>query len=252
MLTTAGAPAPDELALARRDDRGPATEAIAVRLARDVAWDEVLPARASGVAWRLQRGMKRALDVVLVLAGGALLSPLLLVLALVVRASSPGPILYRWRVMGERGRPFTGYKFRTMVANADALRAALADRNEMSGAVFKMRDDPRVTPIGRWLRRLSLDELPQLWNVLVGDMSLVGPRPPSAGEFVQFTPSQRRKLAVRPGITCLWQVSGRSGIRDLDEWIRLDLAYIRDWSLWLDVVILCRTVPAVLLARGAR
>jgi lipopolysaccharide/colanic/teichoic acid biosynthesis glycosyltransferase len=154
-------------------------------------------------------------------------------------------------VLGRHAQPFIGYKFRTMVTDADALKDQLRARNEMSGPVFKLRNDPRVTGFGRWLRRYSIDELPQLWSVLKGDMSLVGPRPPSAEEFLQFEPWQWHKLAVTPGITCLWQVGGRSEINDFAEWAALDLEYIRRWSLWLDAQILLRTVPAVLSARGA-
>src|SRR5207244_11951927 len=141
-----------------------------------------------------------------------------------------------------RGRFFTGYKFRTMVPNAETLQADLAHRNEMRGPVFKMRDDPRVTRVGRILRRYSLDELPQLWSVLKGDMSLVGPRPPLQTEWARFSEWQRRKLSVTPGITCLWQIRGRNTICDFDEWVRLDIEYIEKWSLWLDLQILARTV----------
>jgi exopolysaccharide biosynthesis polyprenyl glycosylphosphotransferase len=194
---------------------------------------------------------KRTLDVVLSAALLVLFSPLLCVVALAVRLSGEGPIFYRWRVVGQGGRPFTGYKFRTMVADADALKLRLQPMNEMSGPVFKIHGDPRVTPVGRYLRRCSLDELPQLWCVLKGDMSLVGPRPPLQSEYAHFTDWQRQKLLVKPGITCLWQVRGRNRISDFDEWVRLDLEYIERWSLWLDLKILLLTVPAVFLTRGA-
>ncbi|TMQ64509.1 MAG: sugar transferase [Candidatus Eisenbacteria bacterium] len=161
------------------------------------------------------------------------------------------PILYRWRVVGLRGRYFTGYKFRTMERDAEARRHGLESLNEMAGPVFKMRDDPRVTGIGRLLRRFSLDELPQLWSVLKGDMSLVGPRPPLRTEWENFEPWQRRKLAVKPGITCLWQVSGRSDIRDFSEWVRLDIEYIERWTTWLDLKILLATGAAVVRSKGA-
>ncbi|MFZ2519892.1 MAG: sugar transferase [Anaerolineae bacterium] len=180
-----------------------------------------------------------------------LLSPLLLLLALAVKLTSTGPVFYRWQVVGLGGRPFTGYKFRTMVVNADALKAQLLAANEMSGPVFKMKHDPRITPAGRILRKLSLDELPQLWSVLIGDMSLVGPRPPLRSEYVQFQDWQRAKLSVKPGLTCLWQISGRNRVSDFDEWVKLDLAYIARRSFWLDLWILLRTVPAVLLGHGA-
>lgn len=224
---------------------------IVRRICAEEDWEAHLPARARTTRWRVQQAVKRTIDVALSAVGLVVLAPLLLVIAALVRASSPGPILYEWRVLGRRGRPFIGYKFRTMVADADALKRTIQHRNEMTGPVFKMRDDPRVTRVGRVLRKYSLDELPQLWSVLKGDMSLVGPRPPSAEEFVQFEPWQRGKLAVTPGITCLWQVSGRSNIRDFDEWMRLDRRYVQEWSLWLDLRILARTVPAVIRGDGA-
>lgn len=198
----------------------------------------------------IQRAVKRAVD--MVGASGALLvlSPLLAVIALGVKLSSPGPVLYRWRVVGQGGRPFTGYKFRTMVQNADELKPTLLAQNEMLGPVFKIQDDPRVTRIGRVLRKFSLDELPQLWSVLKGDMSLVGPRPPLQVEYAHFTAYQKEKLTVKPGLTCLWQISGRNEIRDLDEWVRLDLEYIQHWSIYLDFKILLLTIPAVLRGTG--
>jgi lipopolysaccharide/colanic/teichoic acid biosynthesis glycosyltransferase len=218
---------------------------------RQTEWESALPARAAGLSWQVQQVVKRGVDILLSALGLLLLSPLFLVVAVLIKLKSPGPVFYEWCVLGRHARPFVGYKFRTMVIDADQLKSQYLERNEMRGPVFKMRNDPRVTPLGRWLRRFSIDELPQLWSVLKGDMSLVGPRPPSAGEFVQFAPWQRAKLAVTPGITCLWQVSGRSEISDLDAWIGLDLEYIGSWNLWRDVVILARTIPAVLRARGA-
>jgi lipopolysaccharide/colanic/teichoic acid biosynthesis glycosyltransferase len=152
--------------------------------------------------------------------------------------------------VGEGGRYFTGYKFRTMVTNADEIRQSLSADNQMTGPVFKMDRDPRVTAVGRWLRRFSLDELPQLWSVLKGDMSLVGPRPLLQYEYEQCDEWQKAKFAVRPGITCLWQISGRHRITDFDEWVRLDLEYINNWSLWLDIRILLRTIPMVLSGGG--
>jgi lipopolysaccharide/colanic/teichoic acid biosynthesis glycosyltransferase len=217
----------------------------------DYDWDAVLPPRARGWRWRVGQRVKRAMDVVLAAALVVVLSPVFLLAAVAVRLSGPGPILYPWKVLGLRGRPFVGYKFRTMVHNADHLKRILLEHNEMSGPVFKMRDDPRVTAAGRWLRKFSIDELPQLWSVIKGDMSLVGPRPCSAEEFAGFEPWQRGKLAVVPGVTCLWQVSGRSEIGDFERWAALDLEYIRDWSLGLDLRILARTVPAVLRGDGA-
>jgi len=194
--------------------------------------------------------IKRAFDITLSAILLLLLSPVFFVLAVAVKLSSAGPIFYRWKVVGRGGRPFTGYKFRSMVANADALRHKLASRNEMTGPMFKITHDPRITRIGRWLRKYSLDELPQLYSVLKGDMSLVGPRPPLATEYAQFSEYQKQKIAVKPGITCLWQVSGRNEINDFDEWVRLDLEYIRRWSLALDFSILMRTVGAVFSGSG--
>jgi lipopolysaccharide/colanic/teichoic acid biosynthesis glycosyltransferase len=233
---------------ARPPFRVPAEVALAVD---QTDWDAFLPARARTWRWRSGQHVKRGLDVLLAAGGLVALSPLLLLIACAVRLSSPGPILYEWRVLGRHGRPFRGYKFRTMVANADDLKAGIAELNEMTGPVFKMRNDPRVTRLGRFLRRYSLDELPQLYSVLKGDMSLVGPRPPSPQEFARFTPEQRGKLAVTPGITCLWQVNGRSEIRSFDAWAALDSKYILEWSLGLDMKILLRTIPVVLRGRGA-
>ena len=198
-----------------------------------------------------ERAVKRLLDVVVSATMLLVLSPVLAGIALAVKLGDGGPVLYHWRVVGRAGRPFTGYKFRSMVTDADDLKASLEDANEMSGPVFKMSSDPRITRVGRILRRFSLDELPQLWSVLVGDMSLVGPRPPLQSEFVRFSERQRAKLLVKPGITCLWQVAGRNEITDFEDWLRLDLEYIERWSLGLDLEILARTVPAVLSGRGA-
>jgi exopolysaccharide biosynthesis polyprenyl glycosylphosphotransferase len=195
---------------------------------------------------------KRISDILVSTILLVLLSPLFLVLGILVKLTSPrGPIFYRWKVLGRNRRPFVGYKFRTMVPEADELKQQLLDKNEMKGPVFKMREDPRVIPVGKFLRKYSLDELPQLYSVLKGDMSLVGPRPPSREEADQFEFWQRRKLGVTPGITCLWQVNGRNNINSFDEWARLDLEYIQRASLFLDFQILFRTIPAVILGRGA-
>jgi lipopolysaccharide/colanic/teichoic acid biosynthesis glycosyltransferase len=198
-----------------------------------------------------ERTAKRVVDVAVGITLLVVLAPLLAGIALIVRLTSGPPVLYRWRVVGQHGRALSSYKFRTMVPNADALKPLLQSANTMTGPVFKVPDDPRVTPVGRFLRRYSLDELPQLWSVVRGDMSLVGPRPPLQSEYEHFTEAQRQKLAVKPGITCLWQVSGRNHIHDFDEWVRLDLEYINHWSFWLDMKILLRTIPAVIRARGA-
>ena len=193
---------------------------------------------------------KRAVDVVVAGFFLIILSPLFAIIALAIKLTSHGSIFYRWRVVGLSGRPFTSYKFRTMVQGADKLKARLITDNEMQGPVFKMKHDPRVTPIGRLLRKYSLDELPQLWSVIKGYMSLVGPRPPLQSEWEQFEPWQRLKLSVKPGITCLWQISGRNEIQDFNEWVLLDLKYIDNWSLRLDFQILVKTIPAVLRGSG--
>ncbi len=177
----------------------------------------------------------------------------LLIIALIVKLSSRGPVLFRQQRAGLNGQPFTIYKFRTMVSNAEQLKHELAAMNEMTGPVFKITKDPRVTPIGRWLRKFSLDELPQLINVLRGEMSLVGPRPLPIDEVRRFYDlAHRRRLSVKPGLTCLWQISGRNNVADFGDWVRLDLEYIDNWSLWLDVKILCRTIPVVLTGVGAK
>lgn len=199
-------------------------------------------------AWQL--AVKRALDVVISAALLVLFAPLFAVIALAIKLDSRGPVFYVWNVVGQGGRPFRGYKFRTMIENADAVKAQLAAQNEMQGPVFKMKNDPRVTRVGRVLRKFSLDELPQLWSVLKGDMALVGPRPPLQTEYAQFTEYQRQKVLFKPGITCLWQIAGRNEIYDFDEWVRLDLEYMRDWSLWLDMKILALTALAVLRGTG--
>jgi exopolysaccharide biosynthesis polyprenyl glycosylphosphotransferase len=194
--------------------------------------------------------VKRLVDVALSLVMLSVASPLLLLIAIAIRTSGGGSILFRQSRCGLNGRVFTLYKFRTMVEGAEERIAEVAHLNEMNGPVFKARSDPRVTRVGRWLRRFSLDELPQLWNVLRGDMSLVGPRPPIPDEVARYERWQRRRLSMKPGLTCLWQVRGRNQI-DFDEWMRLDLEYIDNWSPWLDLKILARTVPVVLSGRGA-
>ena len=194
--------------------------------------------------------IKRLLDILASSLLLVLLSPVMIAIALAVTLSSPGPILYPWRVLGQNGRPITGYKFRTMVRNADAMMPRLRAQNEMTGPVFKMARDPRITQVGRFLRKYSLDELPQLWSVMKGDMSLVGPRPMFRHEYQEFELWQMRKLTVKPGITCLWQVRGRNAIKDFKEWALLDLYYVDSWSLWLDVKILGATILAVAHGTG--
>jgi lipopolysaccharide/colanic/teichoic acid biosynthesis glycosyltransferase len=197
---------------------------------------------------RAQLVLKRVFDIISSAALLIILSPLLVLIAIAVRVLTGSPILYNWNVVGIQGRSIRGYKFRTMVQNADELKQDLLNRNEMQGPVFKIKDDPRVTPLGRWLRKFSLDELPQLWSVLRGDMSLVGPRPPLATEYANFTDAQRRKLSVRPGMTSLWHVSGKPA--DFEEWLRLDLEYIERWSLGLDLQILLKTTLVVLTGQN--
>ena len=198
----------------------------------------------------LSRGCKWLLDI---FGSGLLivvLSPLFLILALAIKLTSSGPVFYQWKVVGRRGRPFAGYKFRSMCADADNLKEKLESRNEMRGPVFKITNDPRVTRLGGWMRRHSLDELPQLYSVHRGDMRLVGPRPPLVSEYARFTEYQKQKLAVRPGITCLWQVNGRNDVKDFNEWVELDLDYIRRWTPLLDLKILVKTASEVFAGSG--
>ena len=196
--------------------------------------------------------LKRITDIVISAALLLLLTPVFAAIALAIRLSTPHlPIFYRWRVVGYKGQPFTGYKFTTMDADADARRDSLLNQNEMTGPVFKIKDDPRVTGVGRFLRKYSLNELPQLWSVLKGDMSLVGPRPAFPHELERYELWHKRKLCVKPGITCLWQVRGRNRISNFDDWVRMDLEYIDNWSLWLDFKILIRTAWAVGAGTGS-
>lgn len=179
-------------------------------------------------------------------------APVFAAVALGIRLTSPGPVLFRQRRSGLHGRPFTMLKFRSMVSDAEMQKAELEPFNKMSGPVFKLSPDPRVTPFGRFLRRTSLDELPQLWNVIRGEMSLVGPRPLPVYETENFADlAHRRRLSMKPGLTCLWQISGRNAVANFEDWVRLDLEYIDNWSLWLDLGILLRTVPIVLTGKGA-
>jgi len=192
---------------------------------------------------------KELFDRVGAFIGILLTAPVMLAAAIIVKLESRGPVLYSQARCGLNGRLFRMHKIRTMYTDSERKRIELLDRNEMSGPVFKLRNDPRVTPVGRFLRRHSIDELPQFLNVLRGDMSLVGPRPPLPQEAARFKPWQKRKLSVKPGITCLWQVSGRNRI-DFEEWMRLDLQYIDHRSFWLDLKIIARTIPTVLKGTG--
>jgi exopolysaccharide biosynthesis polyprenyl glycosylphosphotransferase len=198
----------------------------------------------------LELAFKRLLDVALSALVLLLAAPIVAGVALAIRLTGGGAVLFRQTRCGLNGRLFTLYKFRTMVEGAEARRLEVAHLNEMNGPVFKAKNDPRVTAFGRFLRKFSLDELPQLWNVLRGDMSLVGPRPPIPEEVAQYQRWQRRRLAMKPGLTCLWQISGRNEI-DFDQWMKLDLQYIDSWTPWLDLKILAKTLPVVLSGRGA-
>ena len=194
--------------------------------------------------------LKRLMDIGGALAGLLLILPLLPFLVLLIKLDSPGPILFRQRRVGQRGREFDCYKFRSMIVDAEARKSDLTHLNEATGAAFKIRRDPRITGVGSFIRRSSLDEFPQLLNVLRGDMSIVGPRPQIPGEVAEYTPAQARRLLVKPGLTCLWQVSGRSQL-DFTEWMTLDLEYVKKRSLGFDLWVLTRTLPAVIERKGA-
>jgi len=203
------------------------------------------------ISWALI--LKSTFDRVTAAVALAGLAPLFLALALLVRLTSPGPVLFRQKRAGLHGKPFTMLKFRSMVVDAEARRKDLESLNEMQGPVFKVGKDPRVTPLGAWLRRTSLDELPQFLNVLRGEMSLVGPRPLPLYEVENFANTgHRRRLSMKPGLTCLWQIRGRNQVTNFDDWVKMDLEYIDHWSLALDFYILLRTVPVVLLGLGAK
>ena len=188
-------------------------------------------------------------DYVVSMAAVVLASPVFVGIALLVKLTSKGPVFFRQQRVGKRGRLFYAYKFRTMVINAEELKATLMDDNEMDGPVFKITKDPRITGIGTFLRKTSLDELPQFFNVLLGDMSIVGPRPPVPQEVKEYERWQLRRLSMKPGITCTWQVSGRNDI-PFEEWMRMDLDYIDNWSLKLDFVIFLKTIRTIIKADG--
>ncbi len=198
--------------------------------------------------WKL--ALKRAMDIVGASIGLVLSLPIMLIAAIAIRLDTPGPALFVQERSGLRGRVFPCLKFRTMSDEAEAQLDELQERNELSGPVFKIKKDPRITRVGRVLRKFSIDELPQLLNVIVGHMSLVGPRPPVPSEVERYEIDHHGRLSMRPGLTCLWQVSGRNEI-EFEDWVKLDLEYVERWSLWLDLQILVATIPAVISARGA-
>jgi lipopolysaccharide/colanic/teichoic acid biosynthesis glycosyltransferase len=227
---------------------------VRVRTLRRTA-REAAPRRPESVSIGLEKPLyqiaKRTFDIVATASALLVLSPLLFVIILAIRLTSRGPAIYKHTRVGLRGREFTCYKFRSMSDNADRLKDELREQNQHEdGRTFKMARDPRVTPIGRFLRKSSFDELPQLFNVLLGDMSLVGPRPPVPCEVDQYTWDDLRRLEVKPGLTCIWQVSGRSNV-PFPKQLQMDIDYIERQSLLLDLQLLLRTVPAVLSAKGA-
>ncbi|HFR3430898.1 TPA: sugar transferase, partial [Streptococcus suis] len=195
--------------------------------------------------------MKRLLDILGAVVGLIICGIVSILLVPIIRRDG-GPAIFAQKRVGQNGRIFTFYKFRSMYVDAEERKKDLLSQNQMQGGMFKMENDPRITPIGHFIRKTSLDELPQFYNVLIGDMSLVGTRPPTVDEFEKYTPGQKRRLSFKPGITGLWQVSGRSNITDFDDVVRLDLAYIDNWTIWSDIKILLKTVKVVLLREGSK
>ena len=196
--------------------------------------------------------VKRMMDIAGALVGLVITGIVTLVLAPVIKLDSPGPVFFRQQRVGQNGRIFWCYKFRSMYRDAEERMEELKGKNEMSGAVFKMKDDPRITRVGKFLRRTSLDELPQFYNVLKGDMSLVGTRPPTMDEVLSYEAYHRRRLSIKPGITGLWQVSGRNDIKDFEEIYQLDIKYIDTWSIALDIKIIAKTFAVVVSRNGAQ
>jgi lipopolysaccharide/colanic/teichoic acid biosynthesis glycosyltransferase len=224
------------------------------RFSADGAFESQRDVHAADLGTLLARPLpkwKRAIDIVGALVAIAIFSPLMLVAAILVRFSSPGPAVFVQKRSGLGGRAFRIYKFRTMVNGAEKRRNELAAVSEQDGPAFKLQNDPRLTTVGRILRKTSIDELPQLFNVLKGDMSLVGPRPLPCGEQAECEPWQRHRMNVTPGLTCIWQVKGRSRVA-FDDWIRMDVDYMRRRTFWRDVQIMFATIPAVLLRKGAK
>ena len=185
--------------------------------------------------------IKRLIDIICSFVGILVLSPLFIIIAIIVKFTSKGPIFFSQKRVGRNGKEFDMYKFRSMVVNAEELKEKLAAQNEISGPMFKMKDDPRVTKVGKFIRKTSIDELPQLWNILKGDMSLVGPRPSLPKEVAQFEDWMYKRLEVKPGLTCYWQVSGRNNI-DFEDWMKLDIRYVEERNLWIDIKLICKTV----------
>lgn len=197
--------------------------------------------KESSMEFSLYEAIKRLIDVVCSFMGVLVLSPLFIIIAIIIKTTSKGPVFFSQKRVGKNGKEFNMYKFRSMVVNAEELKEKLAAQNEMSGPMFKMKDDPRVTKVGKFIRKTSIDELPQLWNVLKGDMSLVGPRPSLPKEVAQFDEWMHRRLEVKPGLTCYWQVSGRNNI-DFEDWMKLDIRYVDERNIWIDIKLIFKTV----------
>lgn len=195
----------------------------------------------SSMEFSLYEVVKRLIDVVCSFLGVLLLSPLFIIIAIIIKTTSKGPVFFSQKRVGKNGKEFDMYKFRSMVVNAEELKEKLEAQNEMSGPMFKIKDDPRVTKIGKFIRKTSIDELPQLWNVLKGDMSLVGPRPSLPKEVAQFDKWMNKRLEVKPGLTCYWQVSGRNNI-DFEDWMKLDIKYVDERSTWIDIKLIFKTI----------
>ena len=195
----------------------------------------------SSIEFSLYEVIKRLIDVIFSFLGIVVLSPLFIIISIIIKTTSKGPVFFSQKRVGKNGKEFDMYKFRSMVVNAEELKEKLAAQNEMSGPMFKIKDDPRVTKVGKFIRKTSIDELPQLWNVIKGDMSLVGPRPSLPKEVAQFEDWMNRRLEVKPGLTCYWQVSGRNNI-DFEEWMKLDIKYVDERSTLIDIKLIFKTV----------
>lgn len=222
-----------------------------VRVSVARRWRLQLKRTAWYLALSLARQLKRSVDVVGAAAGLLMLSPVLVLVACLIKLGDKGPVFFVQKRVGQWGREFDCPKFRSMVIDAEKLKQALASQNQhKDGVTFKIRRDPRITPVGRFIRKTSIDELPQLWSVLKGDMSLVGPRPPVPQEVLRYSLVQRRRLDVKPGLTCFWQINGRGDV-PFSEQVRMDIRYVDSQSLWLDLWLILRTIPAVLIGKGA-